>query len=776
MRYPSCLAWTLWATTALLTSGWQPIHAQSAQAGADVALHGRVVTADNRPLPGAMITVHGALPTVRTGDDGRFDLALPARKWWIVARHIGYSVDSAEVDLPTARDTVILLVLRAAPQSLRGITVEAERSPLDGATISPETMRNVPPLGEADVFRTLVLLPGVSQPNDLQGQLHLAGASADETGVRIDGHPLQQPFHVFGALGAFNVASLDEATVRVHRLPIDQDGSLGGVVDLRTRRKRPDFNREFDLSLASGSGAWVSEALSGAAELLVSGRVTYLNQIARALKFGTSDGEQPSLLGFADGLVALRVAPNGMGELELLGFGSNDRRGPNSGARTQPFSWGETLVGARWTGSVGQWSVVARADRNVASASHRPAIYSDIDYLDISQLVREFALQAERTTVHWRAIIGAIEEQRDYQHLWRAPGATNPMLTTRTPSRMDNRSAMSATTAFGQITAVAGGTRGALGIRSTMRGGRTYLAPRASVDRQLAADLQMGVSLERRVQHTTYLEEPREGAILQPSYILERPKRADVASIAFRWRGGNRPAANSANSMWPQSVDLTFFARSFPDRPILRDDPRAFFWAQLPLPDDFPRFERVPARAAGLTLTVLQPLPHRGTAQLSYAAQRVTERVNGVDAPAQWDAPHALTAFFAVPFGRSWSASAVMQFHSGVATTPIASRIFAPREDIDDDILHARYIEGGRNSARLPGYQRLDLALRHVWHRGSRSQWTAVAQVVNAYGRDNVMRYDWAQYYCYRAGECRDAGAAQRGLPAIPSIGLEVQW
>jgi hypothetical protein len=42
----------------------------------------------------------------------------------------------------------------------------------------------------------------VSQPNDLKGRIHLAGGSSDETGVRLDGHPLQDPFHLLGLFGA----------------------------------------------------------------------------------------------------------------------------------------------------------------------------------------------------------------------------------------------------------------------------------------------------------------------------------------------------------------------------------------------------------------------------------------------------------------------------------------------------------------------------------------------------------------------------------------------
>jgi hypothetical protein len=284
----------------------------------------------------------------------------------------------------------------------------------------------------------------------------------------------------------------------------------------------------------------------------------------------------------------------------------------------------------------------------------------------------------------------------------------------------------------------------------------------------------MSIAAERRLQNTTYLEEPKEGSVLQPAYLLHTPKKADVVSLGAGWRKNSDPEHERSGG--PDALDVTLFARSFPDRPILRDDPIAYFWAQKPLPPDFPRFDRIRARATGATLSVIYPLPLQTVAQLAYTYQRVLERVGGVNSPAAWDAPHSLTAYLSTRVRERWTFSAVGQFHSGVATTPIIRRVFAPGAGTDDVILRSRYLEGARNSARLPAYERLDLSARRTWKRQSGAEWSAVMQIVNAYGRENVMAYDWKQYFCYKAGSCRSPGVAQRGLPAIPSLGVEVRW
>lgn len=750
--------------------------AQAAQADR-ARIHGIVTTRDGRPLADAAVTLRGSLAATRTMDDGRFVLEVAPGTWWVVARRIGYASDSALAIVAAGLEhDAIRLVLVPAPQALRAITVESSSGPLEGASVSPATMRNVPPLGEADVFRTLVLLPGVSQPNDLKGSIHLAGAGADETGVRLDGHPLQQPFHVFGALGAFNVASLDEATARIHQLPIQLGGSLGGVVDLKTRGARPDYNHEVDVSIASGSATIVSDRLPGGSQLLMSGRMTYLNRIAEAIHFGASSGDEPALLGYSDWLVKLRVPTGAPGALELIGFQTMDRREVGSGPSANPMHWGEYLAGAKWVGNIGALSVAMRADENTSLAHYRPPVtLHSSDLMDISQRVQELELVVGHTGANWQSLVGVTNERRQYVHRWNAAGATNPLLSTRTPANFDHAGALAATTGFGQLTRGGSRTRASVGTRVMSLKGRTYLAPRASVERELGPNIRASAAAERRLQNTSYLEEPKEGSILQPSYLLDVPKRADVVSLGVTWRG-DRVTASERDASAPPSLDLTVFARSFPDRPVLRDDPRAYFWAQEPLPADFPRFDRIHARAAGASVSMLGGLPFQSVAQLSYTYQRVIERIDGVDAPAPWDAPHALTAYVSTVIRRSWSLSAVGQFHSGVATTPIVARVFAPASGTDNLFLRSRYLEGARNSARLPAYARIDLAARRTWKRPSGTEWSAVAQLINAYGRDNVMAYDWNQYFCYKAGACRSPGAAQKGLPVIPSLGVEVRW
>ena len=442
------------------------------------------------------------------------------------------------------------------------------------------------------------------------------------------------------------------------------------------------------------------------------------------------------------------------------------------------MEWGERLTGATWRLTRGLHTFGARASYNAAFASYQTTTtLSGEQFIDVTQRVAELDVHAARQGAILAMLAGATLVRRSHDHRWAYPGGPiNEQFTTRTPSHYHRQSRQSKEALYVQATATRDATRLSLGARATRSGGRMAAAPRLSIQQMLGARLTLDVAAERRHQYTAYLEEPKEGSILQPVYLLERSRQVDALSLGAAWcpaRGADRGTGTVRNL--PDGVEVALFARRFPDRPLLRDDPRALFLSGQSLPGDFPRFARVRADAAGATVGMTQQLPLRTVGQLAYTYQRVTETYDGVTAPSQWDAPHSATLYLNTALTNRWTLSGVGQFRSGAATTPVSTRIFSPGAP-DDDVLHDRYLLAPRNSARLPGYQRIDVALRRTWGRPAAAQWSASLQVVNLLGRENVKEYDWNQYYCWRKGVCRTPGASRRGLPIIPTVSFEVRW
>src|SRR5690606_11422152 len=173
---------------------------------------------------------------------------------------------------------------------------------------------------------------------------------------RLDGHPLQDPFHLLGLVGAFNVAALERADVRIHHLPSSLDGRLSGVIDLTSRRPASEREVEGVVSVLT-SGATVNEPAGPLGiDVLASGRITYVDRVAPLVA--------PDIprLGFYEALLRLGRSW-GDARVEAIAFRSADRfvdAELDSLPGYEPLRWGESLVGVRLDWRAGGWSLAAR--------------------------------------------------------------------------------------------------------------------------------------------------------------------------------------------------------------------------------------------------------------------------------------------------------------------------------------------------------------------------------------------------------------------------------
>lgn len=736
----------------------------SGQAAGTVS--GRVTNPEGDGVANASVRVLETEWWTATDRDGRFSIPLPQGIWRLEASRIGYGRDTVAVRVPRTDGGTVAIILREQPLALRGVTVEARGTPPLARSVTTETIRQVPPLAEPDIFRALTFLPHVTQPNDLKGRIHLGGGGSDETGIRLDGHRLQEPFHMLGVLGAFNVATLERADVLTHYLPASHGGRLSGVLDLQTRRPGSDSGGELVASVLAG-GVTFQQALPGGLDLLGSGRVSWLGGMTRVVADNTS------AYGFSDGLV--RIGRDmGPWRAEAIGFATRDRvREAPPDERT--FTWGESLAGFRIERPGSQWSFLARASFNRASidfdfgAAPDSGSFSEMPSPEgppMMHSVRDWATLAVEGS--WarestRLSAGLEIDVRENSQRWRAHELVSEVLTPNTPPRYAEHTRQTVVSPYAETRLGLGdGWTAEVGVRVPLHGRSFVPAPRLLV--QKGSDrLLLSVAAGRRVQFDAQAEEPIEGSITAPLFLLDEARRADVVGAAVEWRPLATPFGGRAR------LRLEGFAKRYPDRPL------------LPVPDpdqsredllaDFPQFVRVRGRAWGLSVSGLAELGGV-LMQGSYTYQRATEEYEpGEWSPTSWDSPHTVKGIVSVPIGRGWVLNAVAQAYSGRAVTPVLARIWEPS---GANHLTSRYLLGDRNSARVPAYRRLDLGLRYE-HDGSTIDWAVSAQVLNLLNRTNPIDYDWPQYFG-RLDDGRDPGGHRPGLPILPSLGVEVRW
>lgn len=228
------------------------VSAQTAPAG---GIEGTVITADGaewEPVADAAVSLigEGRRWNAATNRRGQFVLeGLPSGAYTLRVIQIGFVPAELDVVLSEGRSVELEVVLTIQPVQLSGVDVEGQ-----GAVNSEPSDPNVSVAGtSADARRvgmealsvgsgmaasglTSVFsgTPG-NDPGDPTDVLFMRGSSLDSKLVLLDGAPIYTPFHVSGLLPAFDPALLRVARLHNGSAPLEYEGGLAHVLDLRTR-------------------------------------------------------------------------------------------------------------------------------------------------------------------------------------------------------------------------------------------------------------------------------------------------------------------------------------------------------------------------------------------------------------------------------------------------------------------------------------------------------------------------------------------------------------
>ncbi|MGE0441210.1 MAG: TonB-dependent receptor plug domain-containing protein [Gemmatimonadales bacterium] len=203
------------------------------------------VAGGGAPLAGARVSI-GAERGL-TGGDGRVTLSVPAGRVVVVAGAIGWRPDSVSVTVVGGRDTLVTLVLEAAPAGLEDLIVSVTRSSL---RVEDEPLR-VEVLDLEEIEEKQLMTPGdiVMMLNETGGvRVQAVNPSLGGAGIRIRGlgaryaQVLADGLPLFGervgAFGPLQIPPLDLGRVEIVKgaaSALFGGAALGGVINLVSR-------------------------------------------------------------------------------------------------------------------------------------------------------------------------------------------------------------------------------------------------------------------------------------------------------------------------------------------------------------------------------------------------------------------------------------------------------------------------------------------------------------------------------------------------------------
>ncbi len=272
-------------------------------------------------------------------------------EYYIYIRSIGYKNYLEKIKINPGQQIIKNIELIISDFTTEEIIIEAEKEKkpterIGMVKIEPTFIENMPFLFENDVFRSLQLLPGIQQSNELSSGLYIRGGSPDQNLILLDNVIVYNPSHLGGFLSTFNSDALRDIKVIKGAFPAEYGGRLSSVIDMTMKEgTKEKISGEGALSIVS-SKITLEGPINNDATFMVSARRMYLDLLTKALI--PSDEEVPIYYFYdLNAKVNYKISENN--RVFLSGFFGRDVLASNDNQdKNFEIFWGNKTGNLRW--------------------------------------------------------------------------------------------------------------------------------------------------------------------------------------------------------------------------------------------------------------------------------------------------------------------------------------------------------------------------------------------------------------------------------------------
>lgn len=319
-----------------------------------VTINGYVVDAVSKEtLIGANIYEPQAQKGTTTNPFGYFSLTLPAENTTLNFSYIGYVTQ--KIPLSLCQDT-LLTVRMQSNTALKEIVVLSDKSETGihssrmGASSLPLVQLQHAPalLGEADVLKSIQLMPGVQAGMMGTSGLHVRGGGQDQNLYLLDGVPLYNVDHTLGLMSVFGPEAVKKVDIYKSSFPARFGGRLSSIVDVRTNDgDMQHYHGSFSIGLLTSHLHFEGPIWKNRTSFIVSARRSYIDLFLPLLMSKRERG------GYSlyDINAKLNHRFSERDRVFLSFYKGNDHiyyRYKDEDQIKQTHDWGNVLINARW--------------------------------------------------------------------------------------------------------------------------------------------------------------------------------------------------------------------------------------------------------------------------------------------------------------------------------------------------------------------------------------------------------------------------------------------
>jgi hypothetical protein len=293
-----------------------------------VALTGYITDEDTRePVAGVTVFCKKFATGTISNEFGYYTLNLPRGHHLIQFSYIGMKPKSIEINLNgqgslnTEMQSDVIPLKAVVITSDKNITLQ--RFEVGVERINMKTFKLMPAtMGEPDVLKSLLLIPGVKSVGEGSAGFNVRGGSADQNLILLYGAPLYSSSHFFGFFSAVNSDIIKDVTLYKGGIPARYGGRISSVLDIVSRDgNRKEFAGNAGISPIAAHLTLEGPVIKDTLCYLLAVRSTYSNWV---LGFVNDKDLHNSRASYYDMNGKITYDPDKNNRIEISGYFSHD--------------------------------------------------------------------------------------------------------------------------------------------------------------------------------------------------------------------------------------------------------------------------------------------------------------------------------------------------------------------------------------------------------------------------------------------------------------------
>ena len=281
------------------------------------------------PLIGATLYIEEAQVGTTTDEIGKFTLDLPVGVYTVTINSVGYVENKVRwkvlgegfVDMALSQEAVRLGEVVISSEALNE---NISRTEVGLEILDVAEIKKLPSfLGEADVMKSLLLLPGVSSVGEGSGGINVRGGTVDQDLIMQDGMYLFNTSHVLGLFSLFNPDLVKNVNLYRGSMPARYGGRLSSVLDVDLKEgSYQQFAANGGVGLISSRLTVESPIKKGQSSIIIGSRLSFSDYMFDLIDVANL---KESTAFFYDGNAKFTQRIGNKGKFSLGGYLSQDR-------------------------------------------------------------------------------------------------------------------------------------------------------------------------------------------------------------------------------------------------------------------------------------------------------------------------------------------------------------------------------------------------------------------------------------------------------------------